>query len=192
MKWLREPLVHFLLIGAALFGIFAIWGGPVLPAAGQYHIVITPTMVQNLALTFQNTEKRPPSAQELDAQIDDYVREEILNREARAINLDQDDPVIRRELRGKMEFMLQDSAAIPAPTDAQLSDYLQKNAAAFRQPDGTLPALAEARDQVVIKWENEQRRETANATFEKLRAHYVVDVQMPTAAAPAAANSTIK
>jgi hypothetical protein len=191
MKWLREPLVHFLLLGAALFGAFAFWGGPAIPPAGQYHIVVTPTMVQNLALTFQNAEGRAPTGQELDQQIADYVREEILGREARALNLDQDDPAVRRELRGKMEYLLQDSAAIPTPTDAQLNDYLQKNAAALRKPDGTLPALADVRDKLVVAWKYDQRLQTANAAYEKLLAHYVVDVQKP-ATAPAAANSTVK
>jgi len=186
MKWYREPLVHFLLFGAALFGAFAIWGGPAVPAAGQYHIVVTPTMVQNLVLSFRNSTQRAPTDQELDAQIADYVREEILNREARALNLDQDDPVIRRELRGKMDFMLQDNAAIPPPTDAQLNTFLQKNAAAYRRPDGRLPALADVRDQVAAAWQYEQRLEAANTAYDKLRARYVVDVQKtPGTVAPA-------
>lgn len=196
MKWLREPLAQFLLLGAVLFGAFAIWGGPVVPPAGQYHFTVTPTYVQNLALSFQNTHQRPPTDKELSDAIDDFVREEILFREAKAINLDEDDPVVRKELRGKMEFMLQDSAVIPAPTDAQLTDYLQKNADIFRNADGSLPTLADTavRNKATALWKNEQRLAAANAAYEKLRAHYVVDIQMPAAApaagtAPAAATS---
>jgi len=83
-----------------------------------------------------------------------------------------------------MEYTLGDSAGAPTPTDAQLNDYLQKNAAKFRQPDGSLPALAVVRDKAVIAWQYDQRGAAANAAYEKLRAHYVVDVQKP-AAAPA-------
>jgi hypothetical protein len=187
-KWLHEPLVHFLLIGAALFGLFAVWGGPAIPPAGQYHIVITPTMVQNLVLSYRTATQRDPTPQELDAYINDYVREEILNREARALNLDQDDPIIRRELRGKMEFTLEDSAKAATPTDAQLNDFLQKHAATYRRPDGSLPSLAEVRDQVTAAWQYEQRRITANTAYDKLRARYVVDIQKPTATA---ANATV-
>ncbi|HTB62806.1 MAG TPA: peptidylprolyl isomerase, partial [Opitutales bacterium] len=114
--------------------------------------------------------------------------EEILNREARALNLDQDDPIIRRELRGKMEFTLEDSAKAATPTDAQLNDFLQKHAATYRRPDGSLPSLAEVRDQVTAAWQYEQRRITANTAYDKLRARYVVDIQKPTATA---ANATV-
>jgi hypothetical protein len=199
MKWLREPLVHFLLIGAALFGAFAVWGGPVVPPASQYHIVVTPTMVQNLAISFQDTEKHPPNAQELDTAIEGYVKEEILVREAQALNLGQDDPAVRRQLSGAILNLLQENAAVPTPTDAQLNDYLQKNADTFRNADGSLPTLADAtvRKKAEVLWQYEQRQLTANAAYEKLRAHYVVDIQMPAAttssSAPAApANSTVQ
>jgi len=184
MKWLREPLVQFLLLGATLFAIFAIWGGPSTAPAGQYRIVLAPGMVDNLAVSFQRSENRVPTDKEMDALVADYVREEILNREARALGLDQDDPQIRRQLSGKMEYFLEDSATVPQPTDEQLTTYLQKNAVTFRKPDGTLPTLAEAHDAVLAAWQADQRRQTANAAYEKLRARYTVVVEKP--ATPAA------
>jgi hypothetical protein len=190
MKWLREPLVQFLLIGAALFGLFAIWGGPNPAPAGQYRIIITPGMVQNLAVSYQRSEKRAPTDQELTKLINNYIEEEILNREARTLGLDQDDPLIRSQLRQKMEYYLEDSAAIAPPTEAQLEAFLQKNAASFRKPNGALPLLKDSHDAVLAAWMVDQRRQTAAAAYEKLRARYQVEVQMPVASTPMAATSS--
>jgi hypothetical protein len=191
MKWLREPLTHFLLIGAALFGLFAIFGGPTVPPPGQYSIVLTPAMVQNIALSYQNLSQHPPTAAQLSALIDDYVREEILDREARAQGLDLDDPLIRQQLRQKMEFFLEDSAVVAPPTDAQLQAFLQKNGDSLRRPDGTLPPLADVRDAVQAAWQADQRRQIANAAYQKLRARYVVVIQPPVpATTPAPVSNT--
>jgi len=189
MKWLREPLVQFLLIGAALFGLFAMWGGPATAPAGQYHFVITPGMVQNLVVSYERSEKHPPTDAQLDILINDYIREEIFNREARALGLDQDDPIIRNELKGKMEFFLEDSAAVAPPTEDQLAAFLQKKAVSFRKPDGTLPALKDVHDAVLAAWESDQRRQTAAAAYEKLRAKYTVEVQKGPAPIPTAASA---
>ena len=190
MKWLREPLVQFLLIGAALFGVFALWGGPSTAPAGQYHIVITPGMVQNLIVSYQRQQKRPPTGQELDNLIKTYVKEEIFNREARALGLDQDDTVIRTRLSEKMEFYLETPATDDTPTEDQLEAFLQKNAISFRKPDGMLPALTDIHDDVRAAWGADQRRQTAYAAYQKLLARYTVDVQKGPPATPAASASS--
>jgi hypothetical protein len=190
MKWLREPLVQFLLIGAALFGVFALWGGPSTAPAGQYHIVITPGMVQNLIVSYQRQQKRPPTGQELDNLIKTYVKEEIFNREARALGLDQDDTVIRTRLSEKMEFYLETPATDDTPTEDQLEAFLQKNAISFRKPDGTLPTLTAIHDDVRAAWGADQRRQTADAAYQKLLARYTVDVQKGPPATPAASASS--
>jgi len=187
MKCLREPLVQFLLLGAALFGLFALWGGPATGPVGQYHIVITSGMVQNLIVSYQRSENHPPTDAELKNLINNYIQEEILNREARALGLDQDDTVIRAHLRDKMKFYLETPAEDATPTEEQLAAFLEKNAISFRKPDGTLPALKDIHDAVRAAWGAEQRRQTAATAYEKLRARYTVDVQK---ADPAAANSS--
>ena len=78
---------------------------------------------------------RPPTRQELQGLAEDYVREEILYREAQALGLDQDDLVIRRRLRQKMEFINADLTELQAPTDAQLLAYFEANQDRFRRPD---------------------------------------------------------
>ncbi|HYN03677.1 MAG TPA: peptidyl-prolyl cis-trans isomerase, partial [Vicinamibacteria bacterium] len=78
-RLLREPLVHFLLLGALLFLYFEWrgWGGPT-----SSRIVITPGLVEHLASGFGRTWQRPPTDAELKGLIDDYVKEEIATREA--------------------------------------------------------------------------------------------------------------
>jgi hypothetical protein len=77
---------------------------------------------------------RPPTPVELKGLIDDYVAEEVYYREAIAMGLDQDDTVIRRRLRQKMEFIADGIADAAEPTDAQLQGYLEQNAAKFARP----------------------------------------------------------
>ena len=130
MKWLREPLVHFLLIGAALFAAFSFLGKRTGNTPSQ--IVITPGRIEHLAATYNRVHGRPPMPEELAGLIREYIREEVYYREALALGLDKDDPVIRNRLRLKMEFVSDDIAAQTEPTDAQLQAYLQAHPDAFR------------------------------------------------------------
>jgi hypothetical protein len=130
--WLREPLLHFLVIGLALFALYRALNPGI--AESPREIVVTQARVEALAENFARTWSRPPTPQELRGLVDDYVAEEIYYREALAMGLDRDDIVIRRRLRQKMEFISSDIAAAETPTDAQLADYLAKHPDEFRQP----------------------------------------------------------
>lgn len=127
---LREPLVHFLALGGLLFVFFAWKGGGSGP--GSTRITITPGLVEHLASGFAKTWQRPPTEPELKGLIDDYVKEEIATREAVAMGLDRDDTIIRRRLRQKMEFLIEDAADQVAPTDVELQGWLERHAADFR------------------------------------------------------------
>ena len=129
--WLREPLLHFLLIGAALFLLYHFLSGGKSDAPRE--IVVGESRVEALAENFAKTWMRPPTAQELKGLVDDYVAEEVYYREAIAMGLDRDDTVIRRRLRQKMEFISEDLASAVQPTDAQLQEYLEKHAEKFVQ-----------------------------------------------------------
>jgi hypothetical protein len=128
---LREPLVHFLLIGAALFLFFSWTGGSGGPDSSR--IVIGPGQVQHLAVGFSRTWRRPPTAQELKGLVDDYVREEMATREARSMGLDREDTVIRRRLRQKLEFLVEDAAEAVPPTDDELQAWLETHPESYRR-----------------------------------------------------------
>ncbi|VIO80976.1 peptidyl-prolyl cis-trans isomerase [Bradyrhizobium ivorense] len=130
-RWLREPLVHFLAIGALIFAA-SVWLSA--GRASSDRIVVTPGQVDVLIATFTRTWQRPPNEQELKAQLDDFVREEIATREAMAGGLDRDDAVIRRRLRQKLEALVVDLMFDPAEvTDAELQAWLDSHAGKFQR-----------------------------------------------------------
>ena len=131
-KLLREPLLHFLLIGIGLFLLFELLRGG--DTGAPRDIVVTEARVEALAQSFATTWMRPPTPQEITGLVDDYIAEEIYYREAIAMGLDQDDTVIRRRLRQKMEFISEDAAAAAEPTDAQLQEFLAKHPEKFLEP----------------------------------------------------------
>ena len=128
---LKEPLLHFLLLGAALFVAYGLMSKPGSSSAPG-KIVVTVGQVEHLAAGFAKTWQRPPTDPELKGLIDDWVREEIATREAMALGLDKDDSVVRRRLRQKLEFVSDDIAAQTEPTDADLKSYLQAHPESFR------------------------------------------------------------
>ena len=156
---LREPLVHFLALGALLFLFFAWRGGS---GPGSSRIAITPGLVEHLTSGFARTWQRPPTDAELKGLIDDYVKEEIATREAIAMGLDKDDTIIRRRLRQKLEFLVEDAVDQVPPTDAQLQEWLEKHPEAFR------PESRVALRQVYVS--TERRGASARADSERLLA----------------------
>jgi len=125
---LKEPLVHFLVLGAALFVVFGL-AGKSTGAPGK--IVITRAQIDSLRTVFARTWQRPPTGVELEGLIQDRVREEVYCREATALGLDKDDTIIRRRLRQKMEFVSEDVAADVEPTEDDLRAYLKAHPDTF-------------------------------------------------------------
>jgi peptidyl-prolyl cis-trans isomerase C len=125
----REPLVHFLIGGLAIF-LFSMWRGSVVDPASRT-IDITEEQVASLSAGWEQMWRRPPDAAELDALIRDYIKEEIYYREARRLGLDEDDAVIRRRLRSKMEFLTRAEVESVRADDAILQAWLQKHQSRF-------------------------------------------------------------
>jgi peptidyl-prolyl cis-trans isomerase C len=122
---LKEPLMHFLLAGLALFLFFAWRGDSVDPESRT--ITITEQQVERLAASWAQTWQRPPTQAEIDGLIRDYIKEEVYYREGIRMGLDQDDLIIRRRIRSKMEFMAGSEAENARPDDASLQAILDKN-----------------------------------------------------------------
>ena len=127
---LREPLLHFLVLGGLLFLWYQWSGGGSGP--GSNRIVLTGGRVASLAAGFEKTWQRPPTDAELKGLVDDYVREEIATREAAAAGLDQDDTIIRRRLRQKLEFLAEEAIDSAPPGEAELQAWLDGHADAYR------------------------------------------------------------
>lgn len=128
-RLLREPLLHFFVVGAVLFGVYGWLQGGLLKSPSE--IVVTRGQVQSLEMQFERVWQRPATRDELLGLIDGWVKEEIFYREGVAMALDRDDPIVRRRVGQKLEFIL-DSAAPAAPSDAELQDWLDAHPADYQ------------------------------------------------------------
>jgi len=128
---LREPLMHFLLIGAALFFVFDQVGDPV---EVDNRIVISQADLDILASDWLRRTGRPPSPQQVEQQLRQYIREQVLSREAVNLGLDRDDVIIRRRLAQKMQFLFDDLGQVPDPTNADLNVFMSNYIERFTLP----------------------------------------------------------
>lgn len=134
MKFLREPLVHFLVIGAALFVLYGVMGQQE-GEEKERAITITSGEINWLTDAWQKRWNRPPTAEERDGLIQQYLREMILYREAVAMDLDKDDTVIRRRLAQKLEFLTQDLISPQPPAEEELRTYFEEHMERYQPPD---------------------------------------------------------
>lgn len=126
-RLLSEPLLHFLLLGGALFGVHA----AVTPDRGADTIAVSADRIEQMATAFAEVWRRPPTEEELTGLIDRYVEEEILVREAVKLGLDRDDSVIRRRLEAKILFMADKAGPAAEPSEAALRAYFVGNPTMF-------------------------------------------------------------
>ena len=131
-KWLREPLLHFLLIGAALFLLYGLQDDDTVNDSNS--IVISETDIDRLITLWEKKWQRLPTQQELDGMIESQIREEVLYREALAMGLDQGDTIVRRRLAQKVEFISADIATQVEPSEADLQSYLKAHPDKFGVP----------------------------------------------------------
>jgi parvulin-like peptidyl-prolyl isomerase len=126
---LREPFVHFLVLGALLFGAIAFAGGLQRPV-----VRIEAAEIEQIAAYWELQSQRPPTRDELAALIQERVDEELLSREAIRLGLDQNDMIVRRRLAQKMAFASEDVAEIPEPDDTTLQAYHDRHKARYATP----------------------------------------------------------
>lgn len=132
--WLRDPLAHFLALGA---GLFLLW--PLLPPPAPPNlIVISQADMRRAMEIFVKTHDRAPTAAELADLAEQQVQSEVEYREGLALGLDRDDEIIRRRIAQKLRFMIQDVVEQSTPTDAELQGFLQAHPEQF----GAEPSVA--------------------------------------------------
>lgn len=133
-RWLREPLLHFLLLGAVLFGIYAYLnrGRPGVEPSKQ--IVLSLDELRIMETYFESQWHRQPTPQEFQAMVEDKIREEVLYREGLAMGLDKDDTIVKRRMAQKMQFLAEDVAAAHEPSASELKAWFEKNSSKFALP----------------------------------------------------------
>jgi len=158
-SWLREPLLHFAVGGALLFGAYA-WLNPSAPAseAGR-QVRIGAGEMKWLATTWQRQWGREPTPGELRVLVSNLVKEELLAREAREMRLDENDTIVRRRLAQKLEFVLQDTARLTEPSEEELRRFYEAS------PDAFLTGPRVSFTQIYFRSE---RRSAAAAALPKL------------------------
>lgn len=133
MRFLREPLVHFLALGTLVFGLYGAFSSD--PGAGDpKRITVTQAEIEHLQTLWEKQWQRPPTPEELRTLIDEHIRERILYREALALGLDENDTIVRRRLVQKIEFLIDDAALPGAPAEEELRAHHRDNAERYIEP----------------------------------------------------------
>ena len=132
-RLLKEPLLHFLVLGALLFAVYSRLNRS-LPynksTAGT--VRITGNEIAWLKETWSRQWQREPTRDELRGLVTDFLKEELLAREARALGLDQNDTIVRRRLAQKLEFLVQDTSRLAEPTEEDLRRFYEANPERFQ------------------------------------------------------------
>ena len=158
-RLIKEPLVHFLLAGVAVF--WALSGRP--PDLGERRIVVDQVVVGALVQRYYDSFHRMPSQDEIDGLIRDYVADQVYYREALRLGLDQGDEVVVRRMRRKLETMAVADAESAEPSNTELQAMIDKDPAHYSSdPQTTL-------DQIYLGADTPQNRALADARLAQLR-----------------------
>ncbi|MDI9849902.1 peptidylprolyl isomerase [Rhodoblastus sp. 17X3] len=133
-RLLREPLVHFMVLGGVLFGAYALQEGRRDGVEPSRRIDLTISDISQLVRVFHSQWRRDPAPEELRQLVEEKAREEILYREALALGLDKDDTIVKRRLAQKMQFLAEDVAAAHEPTIEELKTWYEANRERFAFP----------------------------------------------------------
>ena len=135
LRFLREPLIHFFVLGLAVFGLHAVLDRkPVTIVDDPYLVEVSSADIEWMWTLLNKKMGREPTGQELRGQVNQLIREQILSREAVAMGFDEGDIVVRRRLVQKMEFLFKDLSEMTEPTEDDLRNYYTENRAKYEMP----------------------------------------------------------
>ena len=161
---LNEPLVHFLIAGAAVFWLLS---GRA-PDLGERRIVVDKAVVGAMVERFYGSFRRLPTPDETDGMIRDHVADQVYYREALRLGLDQGDEVVVRRMRRKLESLTVADAETTEPSDAQLQALIDRDPARYSDDPRT------SFEQIYLGADTPENRAAANARLIDLRAGRVV------------------
>lgn len=171
-RWGREPLILFVVIAALLFGVHALRSRD--DATAPARVVVTAETVAELAVAWEELRGRPPGPEELRGEIERWVRDEILVREAVALGLGEDDTVVRERLARKLERHAV-GVEPPTPTEEEVRAFYEANRERWGA-DGWTPPLEQVRSVVEMELAEERRRAALDAFYREVRSRYVVEL----------------
>ena len=133
-RWLRDPLLHFLLIGVALFGGYRWLDPPADRADRTDEILLTSDDLRQIAIAWMAQGRGKPTPDQVASLVEGKIREEVLYREALALGLDRDDTIVKRRLAQKMEFLAEDASSLREPDRPELETWYRARSEAFATP----------------------------------------------------------
>jgi len=129
-----EPLIQFLIIGACIYGAYALFGTPE-EDFRDTTVHVDAARINAFISEWESRWNRPPTREEIDGLIQSYIKEDVLYRQAVAMGLNEDDPITRRRMAQKLEFLTSDLAMMVQPAEGELEQYFSNNSEAYRSPD---------------------------------------------------------
>jgi len=168
---LREPLVHFAVLGAVIFGADA-WLHP--PVKDDHTITVTRAMRQSFIDNFDEDKERVPSHAQLQKMIDSWVASEILYREGKALAVDRGDDMIRDRIAYKLQLLIFDQIKVAQPTAAELSAWFASNHERFDEPERVGFYLTPPSDEATARRELEDIRGQRESTELQTRTRAVL------------------
>ena len=129
-----EPLVQFLIIGACIYGAFALFGTPE-EDFRDTRVHVDSARINAFISEWESRWNRPPTRDEINGLIESYIKEDVLYRQAVAMGLNEDDPITRRRMAQKLEFLTSDLAMMVQPAEGELEKYFNENSEQYRAPD---------------------------------------------------------
>lgn len=134
-KILKEPVVYFFVLGFVVFGLHSFLNRAKQDDKDPFTVEVTSADIEWIRSSWEARMKRQPTQQELQGLISRFIRDEILHREALAMDLDDRDLVIQRRLVQKLTFVFEDLAESVEPTDEELKKYMQEKQDNYRIPE---------------------------------------------------------
>ena len=135
LKWFREPLIHFFVLGLVIFGLHGLLEEEPQVADDPFLVEVTSADIEWFRTMWSKRMGREPTVQELRGQVNQLIREQILSREAVSMGLDEGDMVVRRRLAQKMDFLFKDLSDIREPSEGELRAYLRGNRETYEVPE---------------------------------------------------------
>src|SRR5260370_23773501 len=133
-RWFREPLLHFLLIGLAVFAVYSYMHRGRGGVESSRQIVLSLDELQQMHTFFVSQWHREPTPPAFQPMVEDKVREEVLYREGLAMGLDKDDTIVKRRMAQQMQFIAEDVAAAHEPSPVELKAWFDKTTSKFALP----------------------------------------------------------
>jgi len=172
-KLLKDPLLHFLLIGLGLFILFSQLNNDEEEKKIQ-QITIDQSTLNILSDAFMKDNARTPTHKEMQELLDADIQEEILYREAIALGLDKEDRVIRHRLAQKTKYLFEDVALLDDPSDEELKKYLKQNTETYLDSSGKLPKYNKLKQRLKRDWRIKEQKKENDSFYKDLKSQYTI------------------